>query len=102
MLLHLLCISFMAALIDTCSVSLHAQMFVSTAAVGSIVGLQSAEIQQMAMEYEEKVTVGEDLRSKVKLTSVPYSELTWCLVRLQIRCWGLRPTRGWWLLCRNR
>ncbi len=32
-------------------------MFVSTAAVGSIVGLQSAQIQQMAMEYEEKVTM---------------------------------------------
>ena len=31
------------------------QMFVSTATVGSIVGLQSAEIQQMASEYEEKV-----------------------------------------------
>ena len=30
-------------------------MFVSTATVGSIVGLQSAEIQQMASEYEEKV-----------------------------------------------
>ena len=29
-------------------------MFVSTAAVGSIVGLQSAEIQQMASEYAEK------------------------------------------------
>ena len=30
------------------------EMFVSTAAVGSIVGLQSAEILQMASEYEEK------------------------------------------------
>lgn len=30
------------------------EMFVSTAAVGSIVGLQSAEIQQMAEEYAEK------------------------------------------------
>ena len=30
------------------------EMFVSTAAVGSIVGLQSAEIQAMASEYEEK------------------------------------------------
>ena len=29
-------------------------LFVSTAAVGSIVGLQSAEIQQMAEEYAEK------------------------------------------------
>ena len=29
-------------------------MFVSTSAVGSIVGLQSAEIQQMASEYAEK------------------------------------------------
>lgn len=29
-------------------------MFVSSAAVGSIVGLQSAEIQQMASEYAEK------------------------------------------------
>ena len=31
------------------------QMFVSKAAVGSIVGLQSAQIQQMASEYQEKV-----------------------------------------------
>lgn len=30
------------------------EMFVSKAAVGSIVGLQSAQIQQMASEYEEK------------------------------------------------
>ena len=30
------------------------EMFVSTAAIGSIVGLQSAEILQMASEYEEK------------------------------------------------
>lgn len=30
------------------------EMFVSTAAVGSIVGLQSAEILQMAEEYAEK------------------------------------------------
>lgn len=30
------------------------KMFVSTAAVGSIVGLQSAEILQMAEEYAEK------------------------------------------------
>ena len=30
------------------------EMFVSTAAVGSIVGLQSAEILQMASEYAEK------------------------------------------------
>ena len=30
------------------------EMFVSTAAVGSIVGLQSAEIQQMAEQYAEK------------------------------------------------
>ena len=33
------------------------QMFVSKAAVGSIVGLQSAQIQQMASEYEEKVRI---------------------------------------------
>ena len=31
------------------------QMSVSSAAVGSIVGWQSAAIQQMASEYEEKV-----------------------------------------------
>ena len=35
------------------------QSFVSKAAVGSIVGLQSAQIQQMASEYEEKVREGE-------------------------------------------
>ena len=31
------------------------QSFVSKAAVGTIVGLHSAQIQQMASEYEEKV-----------------------------------------------
>ena len=31
------------------------QKFVSSAAVGSIVGMQSAEIQQMVSEYEVKV-----------------------------------------------
>ena len=32
------------------------QVTLSSSALGSIMGIQSAEIQQMAMEYEEKVT----------------------------------------------
>ena len=52
-------------------------MFVSTAAVGSIVGLQSAEIQQMASEYEEKVCTQQRMEYIV-------GTLVWVVITLMV------------------
>ena len=52
-------------------------MFVSTAAVGSIVGLQSAEIQQMASEYEEKVCTRQRMEYIV-------GTLVWVIITLMV------------------